>query len=84
MTVLTGYHRIFVWYDVKVIVVEIAPGKGSARTGDNGALNAECLPVGSRCYKATSARCGIVPIIMHQIRASTSFVHMLFNICYLN
>ena len=57
------------------------PGKESARTGDDGALNAECLAVGNRCYTATSVRCGIVPIIMHRIRASTSFVHMLFNIC---
>ena len=65
MTVLTGYHRIFVWYDVKVVAVEIAPGKESARIGDDGALNAECLAVGSCCFTATSVRCGIVPIVMH-------------------
>ena len=65
MTVLTGYHRIFVWYDVKVISVEIAPGKESARTGDDGALKAKCLAVGGRCCTATSVRCGIVHIIMH-------------------
>ena len=65
MTVLTGYHRIFVWYDAKVIAVEIAPGKESARTGDDGALNVECLAVWSHCYTVTSVRCGVVPIIMH-------------------
>ena len=65
MTVLTAYHRVFVWYDVKVFAVEIASGKESARNGDDGVLNTECLAMGSRCFTATSVRCGIIPIVMH-------------------
>ena len=48
-----------------MFTVEIVPGKESARTGDDGVLNTECLAMGSRCFTATSVRCGIVPIVMH-------------------
>ena len=48
-----------------MFTVEIVPGKESARIGDDGALNAECLAVGSCCFTATSVRCGIIPIVMH-------------------
>ena len=52
------------WYDAKVIAVETALGKGSARAGDDGVLNVECVAAGNRCCTATSMKCGIVPLIL--------------------